>query len=405
MAAGILALYRRDETMERFREIFYKYPKNFPVPMILDGATGTELIKHGMPQGCCVEKWVLDHRDVMLDIQRGYVSAGSDAVLTPTFGCTRLNLYKTGYPDKVNEFNHELAKISRESGAKLVGGDMSPTGEMIVPFGDARFDDLKLMFVEQVVALEDENVDFYMVETLMNLQEARAAASAVRSLSDKPLLVSFTVNREGKTMFGDSMAAALVSLADMGISAFGCNCSFGPEDMLKILKPIMPLAASLGIAVTAKPNAGVPRRDENGKYVYDMTAEEFGSFAGKFMENGIYVLGGCCGTGKEHIKSLSENAVKNAGVLPKLERIDPSKLVCTSRSVAELPEKISKIYSADDDLSECEDQCAVIRIDTFEDAKKVILNEYSISVPFAVTGNHEAIEFFKSKYVGKTLEI
>ena len=242
-------------------------------PLILDGATGTELQKRGYTGDVCAEQWTLDHPDAIIDIQRGYVAAGSQVVYTPTFGANRRKLEESGLFNCTADYNRRLAELSAQAvqGKALRAGDMSPTGAFLAPLGDVSFEELVDIYTEQAAGLERAGVDLFVIETMMTLSDARAAVLAVRSVSDKPIFVTFTCDENGRSVSGTDITAALVVLQGMGIDAFGLNCSAGPEQMLLQLKRLREYAR---VPLIAKPNAGMPII-ENGETVYRCTGEEF----------------------------------------------------------------------------------------------------------------------------------
>ena len=207
-------------------------------PLILDGATGTELQKHGYAGDVSAEQWTLAHPDIMREIQRGYVAAGSQVLYTPTFGANRQKLEERGIFNRTADFNRRLAALSREAadGRAWIAGDLAPTGLFLAPLGEASFEDLVDIYTEQAAGLEEAGVDLFVIETMMTLSDARAAVLAVRSVSDKPIFVSFTCDESGRSLSGTDVTAALTVLQGMGISAFGLNCSTGPEQMLVQLR-------------------------------------------------------------------------------------------------------------------------------------------------------------------------
>ena len=226
----------------------------------------------GMPNGACPEKWILSILR-NLRLSSADYAAGSDAVLAPTFEETD-SLERNGLYDCV-ERNVELAKLSRGLGGGFVGGDPSPTGQFLRPYGDAAFDEIVAIYAEQAAAIEPY-VDFFTSETNISLAEARAAVVGIKSVSDKPVFVTLTVDKNGRTMSGDAMLCALLTLAELGISAFGANCSVGPGDLLETLRPLAPYAAGLGVALIAKLNAGMPRHAAGQSF--DLDAESFGEY-------------------------------------------------------------------------------------------------------------------------------
>lgn len=293
--------------------------------MILDGATGTELQKRGMPKGVCPEKWVVENPDVIIDVQREYVNAGSNAVYTCTFGGNRMKLEEFGLQDKTVEINAQLARISRKAVGDnaFVVGDLAPTGKFVRPFGDMPFETCVEVYKEQVKGLLEGGVDFFVIETMMDIQEARAALIAVKESCDLPVCVSMTFDETGKTLMGTDPITALITLQSLGADAVGCNCSTGPKDMLKIIKAMKPYAL---VPLLAKPNAGLPKLID-GKTVFDMGVEEYGTYVEEFVKSGVNLLGGCCGTSPLYIKEIKKN----------LKGLKPIKLE---------PEKVSAVTSA-----------------------------------------------------------
>ena len=272
-------------------------------PLILDGATGTMLQAAGMPAGVCTEQWVLEHPEVLQELQRAYAAAGSGAVYAPTFGANSCKLASYGLAGQTAEMNRQLAAVSREAVGPdiLVGGDLAPTGKFIPPMGDTSFEELVEVYTEQARALEEAGVDFFAIETTMTIPEARAALLAVKAVSAKPVFVTFTVDEQGRTLTGTDGLAALIVMQAMGADAFGFNCSTGPDAMLKQLKRLTPHAR---VPLIAKPNAGMPETVD-GKTVYRCSPAEFTALVPQLWESGVRVFGGCCGTAPEHIAALS----------------------------------------------------------------------------------------------------
>jgi 5-methyltetrahydrofolate--homocysteine methyltransferase len=273
--------------------------------LLLDGATGTELQKRGMPAGVAPEKWVLENPTALTDLQKAYFGAGSDAVLSFTFGGNRIKLHEYGMGDRVREVNRELAAISRKAAGKqgLVAGDISSTGNFIEPFGDTAFETAVDIYKEQVAGLVEGGVDFFFIETMIDIQEARAALLAVRESCDLPVCVSMTFNEDGRTLTGTDPLSALITLQSLGADAVGCNCSTGPLHMVEFLKAMKPYAR---VPLFAKPNAGLPKLVE-GKTVFDMTAAEFGRYAPLLAGAGAAMIGGCCGTAPAFIREIKKS--------------------------------------------------------------------------------------------------
>ena len=270
-------------------------------PLILDGATGTELQKRGMPPGVCPELWCIENPGVIAGVHGDYARAGSDAVFTCTFGANRLKLDQYGGHD-ARSVNHSLALIAREAvgGKAIVLGDIGPTGRFIRPFGELDFEEAVSVFKEQVEGLLEGGVDGFVIETMMDIQEARAALIAVKETCGLFTMVTMTFERDGRTLNGTDPLAALVTLQALGADAVGCNCSTGPDDMARFIGAMRPYAK---VPLIAKPNAGLPR-SAGGVTVYDMDAAEFALRAGALVGAGAAILGGCCGTTPEHLRAL-----------------------------------------------------------------------------------------------------
>ncbi len=270
--------------------------------VILDGATGTELMKQGLPEGACPERWVLEHPDAIAAVQRRYRDAGSRLLYSPTFGGNRFKLREFGLGDQVRSINHTLAERSKQVlGDTRVFGDLAPTGRFVDPFGDLGFEEAVACFREQAEGLAEGGVDGFVIETMMDIQEARAALLAVRELGDFPVMISMTFDASGHTLGGTDPVSALVTLQALGADAFGCNCSTGPADMVDVIRRLKPHAT---VPLLAKPNAGQPKL-RDGKTVFDMGPDTFAEFGPALMAAGVNLIGGCCGTTPEHIAALA----------------------------------------------------------------------------------------------------
>jgi 5-methyltetrahydrofolate--homocysteine methyltransferase len=273
--------------------------------VILDGATGTELVKRGMPGGVCPELWCLENPAAVKDLQDKYISAGSNLIYTPTFGGNRCKLEEFGLEDRFYEINFALAAMSKKNaGSALVFGDIAPTGRFVEPFGDLSFEDAVIIYKEQARALLDGGVDGFVIETMLDIQEARAALIAVREICDLPVMVSMTYEKDGRTLNGTDPVSALITLQSLGADAVGCNCSTGPSDMMKVISAMKEYAR---VPLLAKPNAGMPRLI-NGVTSFDMGHDEFASYVEGFIAAGANLLGGCCGTTPDHIGSAAVKA-------------------------------------------------------------------------------------------------
>ncbi len=272
--------------------------------VILDGATGSNLQAAGMKMGVCPEQWILENPQAILNLQREYVKAGTNILYAPTFTANRIKLEEYGLEDRLWEMNHKLAALAKEAagGQAYVAADISMTGRQLYPIGDMQFEELVEIYKEQVSALEDAGVDLYVVETMMSLQECRAAVLAVKECSDRPVMVSLTYEENGRTLYGTDPKTAVMVLQSLGVDAVGLNCSTGPDKMAEQVKDMYDVAR---IPILVKPNAGLPRL-ESGKTVYDMPPKEFAEAVLHLAECGARIFGGCCGTTPDHIRAVTE---------------------------------------------------------------------------------------------------
>ncbi len=283
------------------REEFLKFCEDRVI--FLDGATGSNLIKAGMPVGVCPEDWILNHKDVMKELQSAYAEAGSDIVYAPTFTGNRIKLADYGFEGRIEEINSELVKLSKEAvgGKALVAGDLTMTGKQLKPIGNLDFEELIDVYKEQIKILEKAGCDLLVVETMMSLQECRAALIAAKEVSDLAVMVTLTFEADGRTLFGSDASASAITLEALGACAIGANCSTGPDKMVEIIGN---MASVTSIPIIAKPNAGLPSVDENGNTEYDMDCETFVIEMEKLINAGASVLGGCCGTTPDFIRGL-----------------------------------------------------------------------------------------------------
>ena len=298
-------------TKKEFREYLSKGA------IVLDGATGTNLMAAGMPIGVCPEAWVMEHQDVLYDLQNAYVKAGTNIVYAPTFTGNRIKLEEYGLEDRIEEINTELVRLSKRAvdGKALVAGDMTMTGKQLFPLGDLMFEELVDVYKEQASILDHAGADLFVVETMMSLQECRAAVIAIKEVSDLPIMVTLSYNEDGRTLFGTPPETAVVVLQSLGVDAIGINCSTGPMEMVELVEK---MAQYSTVPILAKPNAGLPELEDD-KTVYKMTPQEFADAAVALVNAGASIVGGCCGTTPEHIKALSD-AVRELPIRKPLER-------------------------------------------------------------------------------------
>lgn len=273
--------------------------------IFLDGATGSNLIKRGMPAGVCPEEWILEHKDIFKGLQREYVEAGSNILYAPTFTANRVKLKEYGLQDRIEEINRELVALSKEAagGKAYVAADLTMTGEQLSPMGRMDFEELIDVYKEQIRITCEAGADLIVVETMMSLQETRAALIAAKEVCDLPVMATLTFERDGKTLYGTDGVTAAITLEKLGAAAIGANCSTGPDQMLDLISSI---AQVVSIPVIAKPNAGLPALNEQGETVYDMDEPVFVAGVRELVKAGASIVGGCCGTSPSYIKALTE---------------------------------------------------------------------------------------------------
>ena len=271
--------------------------------IFLDGATGSNLQKRGMPNGVCPEQWILENKEVMLQLQKEYVAAGTNILYSPTFTANRIKLAEFGLENDILQINKELVAISKEAaaGKAYVAGDITMTGEQISPIGTMDFEELVDIYKEQISCLMEGGVDLLAIETMMSLQETRAAVIAAKEICDLPIIVTMTFEADGRALYGTDPLTAAVVLESLGVDAFGINCSTGPKQMAEMFAQIK---NAVKIPLIAKPNAGMPMLDEQGNTVYLLEPENFVREITALYEQGAGILGGCCGSTPEHIKAL-----------------------------------------------------------------------------------------------------
>ena len=303
-------------------------------PLILDGATGSNLQKAGMPTGVCPELWIMEHEEALIRLQEKYVEAGTDILYAPTFSGNREKLKEYGLSDRTEEINKRLVAISKKAAKDraLVAGDMTMTGVALEPVGPMKLEELIDIYKEQARCLFEAGVDLFVVETMMSLAETRAAVIAIREVCDLPVMASMTFQEDGRTLYGTDPVTAVVVLQSIGADVIGVNCSTGPEQMLPVVRKMKEYA---DVPLLVKPNAGLPELVE-GETIYPMSAEEFASFGPAFVEAGAGLLGGCCGTTPEHIAQLAGRVRGLATVPP--ENRHPIMLASERKSQEILPD-------------------------------------------------------------------
>lgn len=273
--------------------------------VLLDGATGSNLMKAGLPRGVSAEQWVTEHPDVLQELQRAYVEAGSKIVYAPTFAANRISLANFGLESQVEQLNTRLVKISREAveGRAFVAGDLTTTGQLMEPKGDMTYEKLYHAYQEQVRALADAGADLLVAETMLSVEETIVALDAAQSVCQLPVMCTLSLEADGTAMYGGNAVEAVVTLQEMGAAAVGLNCSVGPDQLESVVRNMKEAAT---VPVIAKPNAGMPSINEKGEAVYSMNEDDFARYTKILVEAGAGIVGGCCGTTPDYIRKLAQ---------------------------------------------------------------------------------------------------
>ncbi len=277
--------------------------------LVSDGATGSNLQQRGLPVGKSGENWVLENPDGIVALARDFVEAGSDVILTCTFGASRLHLEHMELADKTEEINRTAVALAKKAaqGTAMVAGSIGPTGAMLQPYGTLSAEDAEATFAEQARFLIDAGVDLIVVETMFDLGEATAAVKGVRSAGDIPLVCSFSYDRGTKTMMGVTPTKAGKVLEALGVDLVGINCGRSLDENLAALKE---LRGAISLPLWFKPNAGLPATNSMGDLHYDLTPEMMAAPVPEWAAAGASVMGGCCGTSPQHLAAIAR-AVKS----------------------------------------------------------------------------------------------
>jgi methionine synthase I (cobalamin-dependent) len=279
--------------------------------LIADGATGTMLQEAGLPTGTPGEAWILERPEEIKKLHRAYLDAGSQLILTSTFGGTRARLKSAGLDPRVAEINRRAAELARQvAGDQIyVGGDIGPSGELLPPLGKLTYDAALDMFAEQAAALAEGGVDCIYIETMSDLNEAKAAVEGAQRVCDLPVFCTFSFDTHGRTGMGISPAQAARTMAGMGVQATGANCGHAPEEVLEFLPQMHEAAPDLFLI--AKPNAGIPRMVKR-RAVYDAGPDRMAGLVLRYVELGAQIVGACCGSSPEHLAAIAA-AVQGGG--------------------------------------------------------------------------------------------
>ena len=286
---------------------------------LLDGAMGTELFARGIKAGLCNDYLNLESAQVVLDVQSSYIQAGSDAVITNTFGANKYTLARHGYGELVEKINTQAARTARKAAGndKYVLGDIGPAGDFLEPLGALKPAELKTAFAEQAKCLLEAGVDGFIIETMTALDELAIAIEAVKSISgDLPVFASMSFDVAGdsfRTMMGVDVRSLVEKAASLGADAVGFNCGTASlENYIKLAKEFVAAAGSIDseIALLAEPNAGLPEIID-GSAVYKVTPDDFATAVEKIHALDINIIGGCCGTSPAHIREVSRKLKKS----------------------------------------------------------------------------------------------
>ncbi|WP_110954575.1 homocysteine S-methyltransferase family protein [Massilibacillus massiliensis] len=294
---------------------------------IFDGAMGTMLQNAGLKPGECPELLNVEQPELVTKVHAAYIAHGADIIETNSFGANRIKLSHYGLSDRVTELNTAavMAAKAAAKGNVKIAGSVGSTGKFIKPLGELSFDEVYDVFVEQISALVDAGADMILIETIIDIQEMRAALLAAKSVTNKPVICQLSFDNDGRTVTGTDPKTAAITLEAMGADIIGANCSLGPAQLLPIVEIF---AANCDCPISIQPNAGMPHLVE-GKTVFPMEAEEMGTWAPKLIAAGATYIGGCCGTTPQHIAAI-KRAVQ--GLSPAVRKNRKPMLTLSSRS-------------------------------------------------------------------------
>ncbi len=274
--------------------------------LVSDGATGSSLQQRGLDRGKAAETWVLENGEAIKQLHLDFLNAGSDILLTCTFGGNRIRLEHAGLADKLEEVNTRAVQIAREAIAEkpaLIAGSMGPLGQMLKPLGLLEIEDAKKIYAEQAQVLSKAGVDLLLIETQFDINEAIAAIQGAQSASNLPIICSFSYDRGVKTMMGTSPTKMAAAFNTMNLTALGINCGKSLQDNLTCLQE---LKKATDLPIWFKPNAGLPTVDESGNAIYSITPEDMGNEVSKWAAEGAVIIGGCCGTSPNHLAAIAK---------------------------------------------------------------------------------------------------
>ena len=271
--------------------------------LLADGAVGTLLQSMGLPTGTAPEVWVLKEPEKIRALHRSYIKAGSNLILTCSFGGTRFRLSSHGLGDRVVEINRRAAELAREVAGEYVwvAGDMGPTGQLLEPLGKLTPDEVADAFADQAAGLAQGGADILLIETMSDLGEAQAAIEGARRATDLPIVCTFSFDSHGRTMMGLKPETVVQKIGPL-VEVLGTNCGKDPAEFVDIVDAMR--RAAPGTMLWAKPNAGLPRMVDEA-VVYDANPEYMGQVALHLREAGAQIIGGCCGTTPDHVSAMA----------------------------------------------------------------------------------------------------
>jgi methionine synthase I (cobalamin-dependent)/5,10-methylenetetrahydrofolate reductase len=282
-------------------------------PILCDGAMGTQLYSRGVAYDRCFEELNLTHPELIKTIHLEYVQAGAEIIETNTFGANRYRLAEHRMEEQVTQINRAAAKLARDvrdlsEQPVFIGGNIGPLGVNLAPLGDVQPEQARVAFREQAEALLQGGVDLFIIETISDLAEMREAIGAVREVSTLPIVAMMTFNEEESIASGEDPQTVAHEMYTLGADIVGVNCALGPSstfDIIKAMAEPCDIHDTTNMLIAAEPNAGLPRRVGN-RFIYVSTPDYFADYTRRFLEAGVCLLGGCCGTTPQHIAAMSK---------------------------------------------------------------------------------------------------
>ncbi len=273
--------------------------------LVADGATGTNYQARGLERGTAPEEWLFQAPEQVVQLHRDFIDAGSNIMLTNTFGASPVRLAHAGLEGRAQEVNRRAVELARQAcggGQVWIAGSMGPTGQLLEPYGTLSEEEAVAAYAEQARALAEAGVDLFVIETQFDLGEAKAAIKGARSVSDLPIVCSFSFDMGSHTMMGLTPAKVAQELTALDVDVIGLNCGRSLDENIAGLKAMRQVTNK---PIWMKPNAGLPRMTDEDVVVYDVTPEMMGEHAVQWIAGGAQVVGGCCGTSPEHLRRIA----------------------------------------------------------------------------------------------------